>query len=613
MLTRDTIIDNKYKILDEIGHGGMSTVYRATVERSGKIWAVKEVRISETDDKIAKECLQAEIDTLRNLNRSAIPEKIRYKIPEIADIIDNGDNNLIIVMDYIEGVSLDKVIEKKGAQSEEKVVNWAMQLCEVLGYLHSKKIIYRDMKPSNVMLKKNNEVAIIDFGTAKKYEYSGETQGLGTIGFAAPEQHGQFGRTDERTDIYCLGKTMYTLLTGIDPRKSLVIDTSIRKVNPSFSPGLDQIIKKCTQHNPDDRYQSCEELLYYLKEYKEIDKGSRKKKILKVGMFFTSIAICIACGIYGYSLNEQAKALATDTYQELLTQADMIILDAEDNSENSKNKTDEKYNQKINLYTEAISVPDKAGKLDAYLALIETYKEDDNIFTEEELTQLNYLVTQNETALKANPENYIEICYEIGNLLWYYYDDTNQMTKSKRAVKWFKLMLDYINENQENEIILNYQKDTENSKKLGLAESYEEIGAFYEEIAGQIKQGKDDGAYKNLFWNLQNLMDKLTTKDREKTMIVRLELLEMVRYSLHRYATDFKRDGIEETSAKSLYKRVQNVLNTIDLDKTHPLYSKFEEIKANMEDTENAIQNAYGTTVKETEGEETTGKETEIP
>ena len=149
-----------------------------------------------------------------------------------------------------------------------------------------------------------------------------------------------------------------------------------------------------------------------------------------------------------------------------------------------------------------------------------------------------------------------------------------------------------------------------------MAESYEDIGAFYEEIAGQIKQGKDDGAYKNLFWNLQNLMDKLTTKDREKTMIVRLELLEMVRYSLHRYATDFKRDGIEETSAKSLYKRVQNVLNTIDLDKTHPLYSKFEEIKANMEDTENAIQNAYGTAVKETElteGEETTGKETEIP
>ena len=95
-------------------------------------------------------------------------------------------------------------------------------------------------------------------------------------------------------------------------------------------------------------------------------------------------------------------------------------------------------------------------------------------------------------------------------------------------------------------------------------------------------------------------MDQLTTSDKDKTVIVRLELLEMTRYALHRYATDFKRDGIEEISAMSLYNRVQNVLNTISLDETHPLYAKKSEIEANMEDTLTAIETAYGTTRKET-------------
>ncbi|MBR1529598.1 MAG: serine/threonine protein kinase [Oscillospiraceae bacterium] len=589
MLTMNMVVDNRYKILDEIGRGGMSIVYRATVERSGKIWAVKEVRKDGRNDyNVVKQNLIAEIETLKEVKHP--------KLPEIADVIDNEDS-FIIVMDYIEGVSLDKILARKGPQPEEKVVSWAKQLCEVLGYLHSRKIIYRDMKPSNVMLKKNGEITIIDFGTAKKYEYnSGETTGLGTAGFAAPEQYGGHGRTDARTDIFCLGMTMYSLLTGVDPQKDFIPDTSIRKVNPSFSAGLDYIIRKCTAKNPDERYQSCEELMYYLENYKMIDKGSRKKKVIKMSLFVTCFLISIVSGICSYLLNLQAKAQASDNYQELMKQADMIMID----SENDPDHAQEQYQQKTELYTQAIAVPEKAGEKQAYLNLIETYKENDDLFTEEELTQLNYLITQNEAALQANPDTYIDICYETGNLLWYYYNDANQMTKSKRAVKWFNLMLNYIAQHEADERVQTYQADPENAKKIGLAESYKEIGTFYDEIAGQIKQGKDDGEYKKLFWNLQNLLDQLTVSDKDKTTIVRLELLEMTRYSIHRYAADFRRDGIEENGIMALYKRIQNVLNTITLDESHPLYAKKAEIESNMPDTLTAIETAYGITRKET-------------
>ena len=592
MLTKDMIIDNKYKILDEIGSGGMSTVYRATVERSGKIWAVKEVKITETDDAIARQCLKTEIEILKNLNHSAIPQKIRTKIPEIADVIDNGDDGMIIIMDYIDGDSLDEVLKAKGPQSEEKVVYWAEQLCEVLGYLHSKKIIYRDMKPSNVMLRKNNEVAIIDFGTAKEYQTSsGETTGLGTAGYAAPEQYGDFGRTDARTDVFCLGMTMYSLLTGKDPRKEFIPDTSILKVNASFSPGLDHIIRKCTRKDPDERYQSCEELLYYLQNYKIIDKGSRKKKVVKLCLFISCLALSAISGTCGYLLGLQAKTLATDNYQEFMKQADTIIID----NENDKEHTAEKYAKKISLYQQAVAVPDKSGEKEAYLALLETYKQDDNVFSENELSELTSLINQNEASLKVNPENYLDICYETGNLLWYYYNDKSQMTKAKRAKPWFDLMLSYISQNPEDTKIQDYQNNPENIKKLDLAESYKEIGSFYDEIASRIKEGRDDGAYQKLFRNMELLINNLERKDKEKTMIVRLELIEMIRYALDKYAADFNRDGITKPEINLLYTRMYKAFEEIEIDESHPLYEKWKNIEKNIPDTEREIEIAYRT------------------
>lgn len=128
-------------------------------------------------------------------------------------------------MDYVEGRTLKAIVDERGAQPQEDVVNWAIQLCSVLDYLHTRKpaIIYRDLKPGNIMLRPDGRIVLIDFGTAREYKTGQEedTISLGTKGYAAPEQYGGDGQTDARTDIYNLGATIYHLVTGKPNETSL--------------------------------------------------------------------------------------------------------------------------------------------------------------------------------------------------------------------------------------------------------------------------------------------------------------------------------------------------------------------------------------------------------
>lgn len=201
MLEIGSLVDGKYKILNVVGKGGMSVVYLAMNERANKQWAIKEVRKDGVQDfEVVKQNLIVETDILKNLNH--------LNLPSIIDVIDREDS-FLIVMDYIEGKALSDVLKEYGAQPQEYVIEWAKQLCDVLGYLHSRvpPIIYRDMKPSNVMLKPDGNLTLIDFGTAREFKASKveDTTCLGTRGYAAPEQYGGHGQTDGRTDIYCLG------------------------------------------------------------------------------------------------------------------------------------------------------------------------------------------------------------------------------------------------------------------------------------------------------------------------------------------------------------------------------------------------------------------------
>ena len=563
MLEIGSLVDGKYKILSEIGHGGMSVVYMAINEKANKTWAVKEVRKDgRMDFNIVRQGLMAEIDTLKRLKHPYLPS--------IVDVIED-DETFIIVMDYVEGRSLDKILEEHGVQQESVVVEWAKQLCDVLGYLHSRTpaIIYRDMKPANVMLKPDGTVTLIDFGTAKNYEINyGETTGIGTIGYAAPEQYigSGLGRTDARTDIYCLGMTLYHLLTGQDPCRNLISDTSIRAVNPALSRGLDSIIRKCTAHQPEDRYQSCEELMYDLENYEILEPLYKKKQKRKFSIFIGTLAASVLCVAAGLSFHFAASAKASETYNNLLYEASKSV----------------DYDTKISLYEQCMELPDMGGRKDAYLGMIQTFKENDAVFTVAEANLLEKYIMNHKDELQANKRDYTEICFETGKLFWYYYDygdgSDNQVTRAKSAIEWFQ------------DVVNQAPQDYEN---LGMAKAYASIGMFYRDITTNITEASDKGNYKPLFDNLTELIPAVA-ENADENEIVRLELVELTRGALQQYATKFKVDGVTEQEILSLYQQLEQVTDAIQTT-TDVTDAKRSTIKSLMPDTLTAIRTAYGT------------------
>ena len=180
------IIDGKYEVLREIGRGGMSVVYLAMDKRLNKQWAIKEFRKDKDDvsKQIALKALLDEANLMKKLDHPTLPR--------IVDIIENNQS-VYIVMDYIEGESLNKVLVTSGAQPQEAVIEWGKQLSEVLDYLHTRTppIIYRDMKPANVMLKPDGTVRLIDFGIAREYkaDKDSDTTNIGTRGYARSRAH----------------------------------------------------------------------------------------------------------------------------------------------------------------------------------------------------------------------------------------------------------------------------------------------------------------------------------------------------------------------------------------------------------------------------------------
>ena len=357
------VIDDKYEILTLVGQGGMSKVYLARDKRLNKQWAVKEIekRAKDRNNEVVIQSAIAEANLIKQLDHPAIVR--------IVDIIDNG-NVIYIIEDYIEGQTLNEILENNGAQPQELVIEWAMQICEALEYLHTRKppIIYRDMKPANVMLKPDGSIKVIDFGIAREYKDQSlaDTVSLGTKGYAAPEQFGGKGQTDARTDIYCLGVTLYHLLTGQNPCEPPYEIYPIRHWNPQLSAGLEAIIQKCTQLNPDDRYQSCAELLYALHHYEEYGAAYRKMQKTKLKRFVITVSIMVVClmvGVFGLIMRS-------------------VTNNADYNQNISLAEKASTSDEKVSYYSKAIDI--KPTSIEAYEGMIEAFKDDAAFTTDEE-------------------------------------------------------------------------------------------------------------------------------------------------------------------------------------------------------------------------------------
>lgn len=502
MLEVGQVFDGKYKILNKVGQGGMSVVYLAMNEKANKQWAVKEVRKDGVlDFEAVKQGLVAETDILKKLSHP--------NLPSIIDVIDTEDS-FIIIMDYIQGNSLNKALDEFGAQPQENVIEWAKQLCDVLGYLHSRNpaIIYRDMKPANIMLKPDGNVTLIDFGTAREFKEKNlaDTTCLGTVGYAAPEQFGGMGQTDARTDIYCLGATLYHLVTGKNPCEPPYEILPIRQINPSLSSGLENIIIKCTKSNPAERYQSAAELMYALEHYEEDDTKYRQKQKKKLGMFIASIAMSLvfaATSVFGYVSAEKTK---TADYDNIIATATSV---------------DDYYKA---ITTDPTRTEAYLGSAD-FKGLIEFLISDGELTAEESSSFVklkggldqenaqNYSTTIDVLSpiIERNDGSYEQICYEIGEAYLFYYNVNVEKDKYKAAAEWFQ-----------------YAKDDE---RYPAAKVYCDISDCLQNIAKYAKAqqtAKEAEEYENLWNKINELNDKTSGFDDDLKIKVWEEIVKMI-------------------------------------------------------------------------------------
>jgi tetratricopeptide (TPR) repeat protein len=256
------ILDNRYRILELLGEGGMGSVYKAENQRMpGPLWAIKELLIEAFDDprelREAVERFEKESTLMGQL--TVLPH------PRLPRVIDRFSENgrYYFVMEFVPGKSLDRILEEaKAPLPERQVVEWAIQVCEALSFIHSQTppVILRDLKPGNIMVTPQGEVKLIDFGIARIWKpgQKSNTENLGTMTYASPEHLGQTGQTDARSDIYSLGATMYHLLTNEEPTP---LDTpppgSLRARNPALSQRVEEIVIKAMQLDPNRRFQSA--------------------------------------------------------------------------------------------------------------------------------------------------------------------------------------------------------------------------------------------------------------------------------------------------------------------------------------------------------------------
>lgn len=456
MTENGTVLDGKYEILKEIGRGGMSVVYVAMDLRLNKQWAIKEIKDDGSKDTQT---------LLKGLEREAnILKKVDHPVlPRIVDIIQK-DSRVYVVMDYIEGKPLSEVLKEQGAQPQEQVIEWAKQLSSALDYLHSMNppIIYRDMKPSNVMLKPDGTVKLIDFGTAKEYkiENNADTTALGTRGYAAPEQFGDsqgkgIYNTDARTDIYCLGATLYHIVTGMNPCEPPYEIKPIRQWNSALSSGLEKILVTCTQPNPNDRYQSCSELLYALDHYDELDERFKKQSKKKFGLFVASIVMAfVFAGVCAVGFSGK---------QSLEQQNYMSIISAGDDCRYAGD-----YEAAIQEYQNAIQMNPK--KEEAYIKILNTYMNNLND-AETGLELIASYINGNKSLAKNN-----RLLYQMGLA---YFDRQSYDV----SLKYFR-MID--------------EKSDEYGKNAGhyiaMAMIMSEPNPDYAELAGDLKEFEADNA-----------------------------------------------------------------------------------------------------------------------
>lgn len=601
MLQIGSIVDGKYKVLNKIGQGGMSVVYLALNEKANKTWAIKEVRKDGVQDfTTVKQGLIAETNILKSLSH-------KY-LPSIIDVIDDGDT-FLIVMDYIQGKSLNEILKESmnldGLPiAVDDVVSWGKQLCDVLYYLHTRRnpIIYRDMKPANVMLKPDGEISLIDFGTARVFKTgnSEDTTCLGTPGYAAPEQYGGNGQTTPQTDIYCLGATLHHLITGRNPSSTPFNFPRITQCRPTLleeTPrdqrdallGLEMIIEKCTEYESQNRYQSCAELKYDLEHPEEIGLPYRrqlKRKVLAFGSCAGMAAILGAVSLFGLVMENKTKKSGYDYYIE-----EAVTASLEKKTEN---------------YKKAIAL--NPSKEEAYIELLNVMLADGEFSGEDDMELTAVLNSQengrdksNKGYLQENRNGYVYFSYKLGNA--YYYSVKGGGDKAS-AVGWYKNVTDAdLSTLDFREIIDSEQENGIPTKEKcrARAETLGRISSYYKNKLGKTNEAGDAEVTYADYWNdLMSLYESdIAGQDNR---ITELRLYNEIVYQINKSYTEFKNQaGLSQKTLEDVIDDIEKKVSDMKIAANSTVQE--QNLKVQIEDTIEAarknIKAAYSTSIFE--------------
>ena len=292
----------KYAVREKLGEGGLGEVYKVWDPYLKRYYAMKIV----CGDGMA------EAIYLSRLNHPMLPDIISAEF-------ENGKT--YIIMEYIEGITLTQFLTQKGQLREEIAAEWGIRILEVLCYLHEfhPSFLYGDLKPDNIMVRPDGKLKLIDFGTIMEtddYRMEQNIQRYGTFGFAPPEYYdlNHHKKIDVRSDIYSFGAVLFFMLTGVDPSKPPFGTSRIKEFNPGQSDMLVKIIQKCTQTDPDKRYQTCRECIRDMTDYKRSDWYLNCWKTISwmiYNLLLTVATVTVLMGIWLALEGKQSQALCT--------------------------------------------------------------------------------------------------------------------------------------------------------------------------------------------------------------------------------------------------------------------------------------------------------------
>lgn len=563
MLDIGSVIDNKYKIIYQIGKGGTSRVFLAINEVANREWAVKEI------PKKAK--LGGRDVRQRPMAETSIMKKLRHdNIAEIADVLETDDAWLII-MDYIEGKTLKEILREEGAQPQELVVEWGITVCGIFSYLHAQepKIIYRDLKPGNLMLQPDGKLMLIDFGAAREFRESaaGDTDCLGTRGYAAPEQYPDqdagTGRSDERTDIYNLGATMYHLVTGKDPSRPPYEMRPIRQWDRSLSSGLEEIILRCTKNDPDERYQTAEELAYALRHYREMENEYRAKKKRQWHLFTAACAASVLSLMLAVGTRAYAGKILDSTYGELLR----------------KGQTETKKELRVQAYADAVKADPSRGE--AYSRLLEDIFLEDGEFTQDEADKMTEVLGYrgtgwNKTAeesFRSSEKDYDRFCYDMGLAFFYYYGENGNKQLSR---PWFETAKD---------------SSTLEETKRRRAERFYRIADYYSRLGDRNRSGDAIVSYSEYWSDLLALCrGDIVQQDNLRTALV---MYREMAYQIGSHAGEFRNAGVAREEMQSQLTRIRRDVEYYEKDGEESDLRLMGEILENVDAAEKILEIAF--------------------